>query len=176
MDSDLVVAKVGSLAAKHVEVVDLLPIGVAAIDVPNNAPLVWHLLASEESCPPAQDASPATQKVEVAEDHHLYIHSNCLDPCHQEEALLVCTFPSAEEHPALEAIQPQVLHMVEVVADPAIPCMPHLVACVPLVAAVLRRVAVERDVVPHMAVFGGIQEVGHSYFLAFRCRLKWFRL
>ena len=168
MGSDLVVAKVGPLAANHVAVADLLPIGVVAIDVPNSAPPVLHLLASEESFPPALDASLAMQKAVAEGGRHLYIHSNCLDPCHQEEALLACTFPSAVEHPALEAIQPQVLHTAEVVVGLAIPCMPHLVACDHLVAAaVLRMVAVERDVFPRMAVFGGIQEEGRSYFRAF---------
>jgi hypothetical protein len=165
-DSDLVVAKVGLLAAKHAAAVDLLPIVVVAIDVPNNAPPVWHLFALEESCPPAEDASLATQKV-VAEEGHPYIHSNCHDPCLQEEAHLVCTFPSAGEHPALAAIQLQVLHTAEAVVGLAIPCMPHSVACAHRMEAVLRTAAAERDVAPRTAVLGGIQEEARSYFLAF---------
>lgn len=57
--------------------------------------------------------------------------------------------------------------MVEAAVAPAIPCMPRLVACAHLAAAVLRRAAAEKDAGPHMAVFGGIQEEDRSCFLAF---------
>ena len=166
VDSALVAAKVGPLVAKHVAVVDPLPIGVAATGVPNTAPLAFHPSASEGNCHPAEDVSLANQKV-VEEEGHPYIHSSCLDPYFQEEALLVCTSPSAVEHPALAAIHLQVLHMVGAVVDPAIPCTLHLVACAHLVAVGLHREAAERDAGLRMAVFDGIQEEDRSCFLAF---------
>ena len=67
--SDLVVAKVAPLAAKHVAVVDLLPIGVVAIGVPNSAHLACHPFASEERRPPVEDVSLANQDPVAEEDH-----------------------------------------------------------------------------------------------------------
>ena len=75
------------------------------------------------------------------------------------------------EHPAPEAIQPLVLlrmgEVVVAVVVLAIPCIPHLEACVPRAAVVLRMVAVENEADPHMAAPGDTQEVGRSCFLAF---------
>ena len=157
---------VAPLAATHVGEAVPLPTGAAAIEVPNNALPVFHSFAAGANHP-AEDVYFVNLIVVEAEEGHLYNRSSCHDLFQQVEALLVCTFPLAADHPVLESTLPLVLHMEVVVVAPAIPCNRRWVACVHQVVAVLHKAAAENEVDRHMEVLGDILEADHSCFQAF---------